>query len=211
MDMAEYERLVEQRARQMMASDTVTTTVKIPTTRAEIAKTTVTEMVPTVKSVYTEEQVKRIALEERARPENKVAEVIVCTKEVDDFEYQVITSTEVVSEHDSHLLGLFSSSTSYTITHQKVVKTPIKRRFQQSEVQFVPQPVALFEGTLRNQVQVVEEEKKREVEKVSIVNDEVERTVTTARNDLSHYKEKAAKKMVKGKAQDHPEDGSNGP
>ena len=104
MDMAEYERLVEERARLMMARDTsnvVTKTVQVPTQRAVVTKEKETVMEQTLKQAYTEEEVKRRALEERERPENRKAEIVLVTKEVDDFEYQVLTSTEEKSDGES--------------------------------------------------------------------------------------------------------------
>ena len=214
MDMKEYEQLVKQRAKLMMARDTsntVTKTVQVPTQRAVTTKEKEIVMEQTLKPVYTEEEVKRRALEERARPENRRAEVMVSTKEVDDFEYQVITSTETVSNHDSHLLGAFSSSSSYTLTNQRVEKIPIKRRIQESEVQYVSQPAVVFEPSLRNQTKVVEEAKERVVEKVKVEDELVERTVTTTRNDLSHYEQKAAKQLARERMQNREEDASTGP
>jgi len=212
MDMAEYEHLVEERARLMMARDTsnvVTKTVQVPTQRAVVTKEKETVMEQTLKQAYTEEEVKRRALEERERPENRKAEIVLVTKEVDDFEYQVLTSTEEKSDGESGFF--YSHICSSTVTNQRVEKNPVKRITQEQEVQYVSQPAEVFEQSLRAQTKVVEEAKEREVERVKVENELVEKTVTTTRNDVGYYKRKAAKEMAREKTQHREEDSSNGP
>lgn len=200
MDMAEYEQLVRKRAQLIMAKDTsntVTHTVEVQTKHAEVFTEKQTVMVSTVKQAYTEEEVKAKALEARARPENKKAEVVLNTTLQDDFEYEVLTETRTVSDSDSHLLGLFRSNCNYTITEQKIVKKPVKRQIQKTSVEYVSQPVEVFERSLRDQKKQVEEAKEIEVQRMREKKAMEQVTVTTTKHDVEHYLQQAAKEIAR--------------
>jgi hypothetical protein len=212
MDMAEYEQLVRKRAQLIMARDTsntVTRTVEVPTTHAEVFTEKQTVMVSTVKQAYTEEQVKAKALEARARPENQKAEVVLNTTLEDDFEYEVLTETRTISDSDSHILGLFRSSCNCTITEQKIVKKPVKRQIQKTSVEYVSQPVEVFERSLREQKREVEEAKEIEVQRVREKKAMEQVTVTTTKHDVEHYLQEAAKEMAREKIRNQHADDSN--
>jgi len=198
MAMEEYERLVEVRAREMMANDptnVVKQKVSVPTQKVQTYKEQEVYTVPSIKWKYTEEEVKTKARELACREENKKAEVVATKRQVADFTYDIVTEQHTVKTRSWFLFIPINRSHHYTT--ERVVKRPIQREVTDFAVRSVQQPAEVFEEGLREQMAIEEETRQREVERFRVEQGQEEREVITTRRDLSDYKQRASKEMAK--------------
>jgi hypothetical protein len=208
MDMAEYDRLVEHHAQEMMANDSSNRfgeTKHVLSKRALSYTGTEPVMVSKVQKAYTEEEVKAKALEAREKAENKLSEVSFSTQFVDYTEYDLITETQTVTETTERLGGLYSTSCNKTIINQRPVPRTVQRQVQVPEVKLVCQPVEVFEKALGEQETVVREEQQREVLKARLEEELVKVTLTANKRGLDHYKKAAGKVLAREKMSNRQE------
>jgi hypothetical protein len=198
MEMEEYERLVEARAKEMMDKDptnTVKQKLTVPTQKVHTYKEQETYTVPTIKRKYTDAEVTAKARQLAARPENKRQEVVTSTRQVDDFAYDIVNEEHTIKTRNWFLFIPFNGSR--TFTTQKVVKRAIKKDVTDYAIRQVERPAEEFEGGLREEMKIEEEERKREIERFRVEQATEEREVTVTRRDAGYYKAKASKEMAR--------------
>jgi len=198
MNMREYERRVEERARQLMAQDksnTVTQTVTVPTKKQQAYTVYEVEEVERYVPKYSEEEVKALAQRQASRPENWNAEIVESTKTVAVDVFDVESGTETV-ETNSKFLWVFNVRGTTQVQTQKIVKRTEQKQVTTQEVQYSERDATVYEDDLRKEQRKEGVEIKREVTRFREIDATETAQVSMNKRDIDYYKKVASKKMA---------------
>lgn len=195
MEMEEYERFVEMRAKQMMEEDKsniVHHTVQVPTTKCENYTETKDVSVPRVVKKYSDQEAILEAQRLANLPQNQRYEVVNATEtiEVDGFD---IESKEIsVTTHGS-FLGIFPVSCDTTVVTQIVKKKKEKKPVSTQNVQKSRADPSEFLAEVQRQEEVKLFTEQQQVERTRTVDTTMDVDVATQRREIDAYKRKVAK------------------
>lgn len=192
MGIEEYTRLVEERAKRMMAQDIVLQSVPVKTQKIETYTETQVEKTRRTVQALSEEQVKALA---RLEAFQKSTRVVKVTEGVDVVVPEVVMTTKTVQTTSNFLFWEIHGTAEVEVPE---IKYKVHKEYKTTPTEvIVEQDPSLFEAKYRIPTKeesvftTVEVEKHRPKDVIEM------QQVPTTRHDEKYYKEKARKELAK--------------
>jgi len=197
--METYERKVEKLAREMMDNDlanNITRRFSMPSHKVHTYNETVNFTFSTLQRTYSDAEVGNIA-KVLAPGYRKIPIADFCTREVEAFDYEIVTENKTISYTNWILFFPIENNISYQT--QTLNKKIFKQNITEPCIKFVDTPIQEIEDILRREMKEVNATTTVVSEKVRLESSIEDVNVTIPLRDLGYYKAKVALQLSQAK------------